>query len=45
MISYMRLSSGELTVAVEKFGLEDIPSALDALKNGRVRGRAVVLPS
>ncbi|MET7929433.1 zinc-binding dehydrogenase [Streptomyces sp. NPDC005349] len=40
-----RLSSGELTVAVEKFGLEDIPSALDALKNGRVRGRAVVLPS
>ncbi|MFF1568109.1 zinc-binding alcohol dehydrogenase family protein [Streptomyces sp. NPDC058293] len=39
-----RLSSGELTVAVEKFGLDDVSQALDALRNGRVRGRAVVLP-
>jgi NADPH:quinone reductase-like Zn-dependent oxidoreductase len=39
-----RLSSGELTVAVEKFGLDEVPQALDALRNGRVRGRAVVLP-
>ncbi|MFI9776803.1 zinc-binding alcohol dehydrogenase family protein [Streptomyces sp. NPDC051956] len=40
-----RLSQGELTLAVEKFALDDIPSALDALKAGRVRGRAVALPS
>ena len=40
-----RLSSGELSVAVDKFTLEDTPAALDALKNGRVRGRAVVLPN
>ncbi|MGW6403717.1 quinone oxidoreductase family protein [Streptomyces sp. NPDC055134] len=39
-----RLSAGELTVAVEKFGLTDIATALDALRGGRVRGRAVVLP-
>jgi NADPH:quinone reductase-like Zn-dependent oxidoreductase len=39
-----RLFSGELTVAVEKFGLDEVPQALDALRNGRVRGRAVVLP-
>ncbi|MFB7165056.1 zinc-binding alcohol dehydrogenase family protein [Streptomyces sp. NPDC056242] len=39
-----RLSNGELSLAVEKFGLADAPAALDALRNGKVRGRAVLLP-
>ncbi|MFE4722058.1 zinc-binding dehydrogenase, partial [Streptomyces sp. NPDC056728] len=39
-----RLASGELSLAVEKFGLAEAPAALDALRNGRVRGRAVLLP-
>ncbi|GAA2540233.1 hypothetical protein GCM10010423_42760 [Streptomyces levis] len=39
-----RLSEGELTLAVEEFGLADAPAALDALRAGRVRGRAVLLP-
>ncbi|POX42927.1 NADPH:quinone reductase [Streptomyces sp. Ru73] len=39
-----RLADGTLGVAVEKFALEDTAKALDALRNGRVRGRAVVLP-
>lgn len=39
-----RLSEGELTLAVEQFGLADAPAALDALRGGRVRGRAVLLP-
>ncbi|KUN29710.1 NADPH:quinone reductase [Streptomyces antibioticus] len=39
-----RLSEGELTLAVEEFGLADAPAALDALRGGRVRGRAVLLP-
>jgi len=38
------LSEGELTLAVEEFGLPDAPAALDALRGGRVRGRAVLLP-
>jgi NADPH2:quinone reductase len=40
-----RLSAGELEVAVERFDLADIARALDALKSGRVRGRAVVIPA
>ncbi|MGW3949510.1 quinone oxidoreductase family protein [Streptomyces sp. NPDC004752] len=39
-----RLSCGDLTLPVETFGLGDTPAALEALRNGRVRGRAVVLP-
>ncbi|MDH6455659.1 NADPH2:quinone reductase [Streptomyces sp. SAI-119] len=39
-----RLSGGELTLAVEEFRLGDAPAALDALRGGRVRGRAVLLP-
>ncbi|MFD4228181.1 zinc-binding alcohol dehydrogenase family protein [Streptomyces sp. NPDC058545] len=39
-----RLSTGELSLPVEKFGLAEAPAALDALRNGRVRGRAVLLP-
>lgn len=39
-----RLSEGELTLAVERFGLADATAALDALRAGRVRGRAVLLP-
>ncbi|MEU6680118.1 zinc-binding dehydrogenase [Streptomyces sp. NPDC046925] len=39
-----RLSEGELTLAVEEFGLADAPAALAALRGGRVRGRAVLLP-
>ncbi|MFJ7945046.1 zinc-binding alcohol dehydrogenase family protein [Streptomyces sp. NPDC096354] len=39
-----RLSTGELSLAVEKFGMAQAPAALDALRNGRVRGRAVLLP-
>ncbi|MFC8358700.1 zinc-binding alcohol dehydrogenase family protein [Streptomyces griseorubiginosus] len=39
-----RLAEGELTLAVEEFGLADAPAALDALRGGRVRGRAVLLP-
>ncbi|MFF5494399.1 zinc-binding alcohol dehydrogenase family protein [Streptomyces aquilus] len=39
-----RLSEGELTLAVEEFGLAEAPAALDALRGGRVRGRAVLLP-
>ncbi|WP_030875897.1 zinc-binding dehydrogenase [Streptomyces sp. NRRL S-1868] len=39
-----RLADGTLGVAVETFPLEDTVKALDALRNGRVRGRAVVLP-
>ncbi|MGD6741160.1 hypothetical protein ACOKM3_04855 [Streptomyces sp. BH106] len=38
-----RLSEGELTLAVEEFGLADAQMALDALRGGRVRGRAVLL--
>ena len=39
-----RLSAGELRVAVERFGIADAARALDALKSGSVRGRAVVIP-
>lgn len=39
-----RLSAGALQVAVERFGIADTARALDALRSGRVRGRAVVIP-
>ncbi|MFE6199216.1 zinc-binding alcohol dehydrogenase family protein [Streptomyces sp. NPDC057838] len=39
-----RLSEGELQLAVQEFGLAEAPAALDALRGGRVRGRAVLLP-
>ncbi|CAM5620311.1 hypothetical protein SALBM135S_02485 [Streptomyces alboniger] len=39
-----RLSEGELTLAVQEFGLTEVAAALDALRGGRVRGRAVLLP-
>ncbi|HEY1699629.1 MAG TPA: zinc-binding dehydrogenase [Trebonia sp.] len=39
-----QLSAGELEVAVERFSLADIARALDALRSGRLRGRAVIIP-
>ncbi|MFI0238603.1 zinc-binding alcohol dehydrogenase family protein [Streptomyces sp. NPDC016845] len=39
-----RLSEGELFLAVQEFGLTEAAAALDALRGGRVRGRAVLLP-
>jgi NADPH2:quinone reductase len=39
-----QLSAGELEVAVERFSLTDIARALDALRSGQLRGRAVVIP-
>ncbi|MFD8276955.1 quinone oxidoreductase family protein [Streptomyces flaveolus] len=39
-----RLSEGELSLAVEEFDLAEASAALDALRGGRVRGRAVLLP-
>ncbi|GGV63158.1 quinone oxidoreductase [Streptomyces longisporoflavus] len=39
-----RLSEGDLTLAVEEFGLAEAAEALGALRGGRVRGRAVLLP-
>jgi NADPH:quinone reductase len=38
-----RLLAGELQVAVERFNIADTARAVDALKSGRVRGRAVVV--
>lgn len=38
------LVAGELSLAYESFGLEDIGHALGLLREGRVRGRAVVRP-
>ena len=40
-----RLAAGELRVAVERFGIADIARALEALRSGRIRGRAVVVPA
>ncbi|GAB2898431.1 quinone oxidoreductase family protein [Streptomyces mayteni] len=40
-----RLASGELRLAVERFDLADTAAALEALRAGRVRGRAVVVPA
>jgi NADPH:quinone reductase len=40
-----RLSAGELQVAVERFAIADTARALEALQSGRIRGRAVVIPS
>ncbi|MFI7132145.1 alcohol dehydrogenase catalytic domain-containing protein [Nonomuraea sp. NPDC050153] len=37
-----RLASGELGVEVERFDLSEIAEALESLRAGRVRGRAVV---
>lgn len=39
-----RLAAGELRVDVERFELAEAARALEALRTGRVRGRAVVLP-
>ncbi|KAA9166426.1 zinc-binding dehydrogenase [Amycolatopsis acidicola] len=39
-----RLAAGTLRVETETFGLGDIAAALDALRTGQVRGRAVVTP-
>ncbi|MUL81925.1 zinc-binding dehydrogenase [Mycobacterium sp. CBMA247] len=39
------LGSGELTLAYETFGLEDIGRALELMSKGRIRGRAVVRPT
>jgi NADPH:quinone reductase len=39
-----RLSAGELQVAFERFGIADTAQALEALRSGRIRGRAVVIP-
>jgi NADPH:quinone reductase len=39
-----RVSAGELQVAFERFGLADTAQALEALRSGRIRGRAVVVP-
>ncbi|TDC79835.1 quinone oxidoreductase family protein [Streptomyces hainanensis] len=40
-----RLAAGELRLPVETFDLADTAAALDALRAGRVRGRAVVRPT
>ncbi|QUH02035.1 zinc-binding dehydrogenase [Saccharopolyspora erythraea] len=39
-----KLSAGELHVAVQQFDLADAAAALDELRAGRLRGRAVVTP-
>jgi NADPH2:quinone reductase len=39
-----RLSAGELRVAVQKYALADAALALEDLRAGRVRGRAVLVP-
>ncbi|MFZ3566419.1 alcohol dehydrogenase catalytic domain-containing protein [Streptomyces sp. BH097] len=40
-----RLAEGELTLAVQEFALAEAARALEALRGGRVRGRAVLLPA
>jgi NADPH2:quinone reductase len=37
-----RLAAGELSVEVERFDLSEIAKALELLRDGRLRGRAVV---
>ena len=39
------LATGELTLDVESFGMDDLGRALELLRDGRVRGRAVVRPA
>ncbi|MBO0877796.1 MAG: zinc-binding dehydrogenase, partial [Pseudonocardia sp.] len=39
-----RLSAGELYLDVQRFDLADAAHALDALRAGQVRGRAVLTP-
>ncbi|MGW4489500.1 quinone oxidoreductase family protein [Amycolatopsis sp. NPDC004368] len=39
-----QLSSGTLRIDTQDFALEDIAEAVDALRGGRLRGRAVVTP-
>jgi NADPH2:quinone reductase len=39
------LVSGDLTLDHESFGMDDLGQALELLRTGRVRGRAVVRPS
>lgn len=38
------LAAGELQVAVERFRLAEVARALDALRSGSLKGRAVVIP-
>lgn len=38
------LVSGELTLNVERFSFDEAPRALEALGNGKLRGRGVLLP-
>lgn len=39
------LAAGDLTLDYETFGIDDLGRALELLRTGRVRGRAVVRPS
>lgn len=39
------LAAGDLTLDHEAFGMDDLGRALDLMRDGRVRGRAVVRPS
>lgn len=39
-----RLAAGELSMTVQPFALTDIAAALGKLREGRIRGRAVVVP-
>lgn len=39
-----RLAAGDLVLAVERFGLDDIADALVSMREGKVAGRAVVIP-
>ena len=38
------LAAGELQVAVERFSLGEVARALEALRSGSLKGRAVVIP-
>jgi D-arabinose 1-dehydrogenase-like Zn-dependent alcohol dehydrogenase len=40
-----RLAAGELTVPVEQFDLTDAALAMERLRVGKVRGRAVLTPN
>lgn len=37
-------AAGRITAKVERFALEDAPAAYERLRDGRLRGRAVVMP-
>jgi propanol-preferring alcohol dehydrogenase len=36
--------AGKIAVEVERFSLDDAPSAYERLHEGRIRGRAVIVP-